>query len=249
MKHKDYKLLFMSVLNKKTWQIEFTRSTLITGSIIVGLCFIISLSLLVLSIPIVREYLEINAINRKINTQKEAIDDLSDSLNEIGLMKSYIENIIGLDSEDKLNSSNIRFMVTGNIPNIKPNNGIMSKEFDLESNHFGIDIVNEEDSPILSTANGIVIYSDFSVNYGNSIIIDHENGYYSHYYHNEENFVKRNERIEKNTIIAYLGNTGMSSGPHLHFEIWKDGKPINPLSFFPDYSKKSDKLETESNEQ
>ena len=104
----------------------------ITGSIIVGLCFIISLSLLVLSIPIVREYLEINAINRKINTQKEAIDDLSDSLNEIGLMKSYIENIIGLDSEDKLNSSNIRFMVTGNIPSIKPNNGIISKEFDLE---------------------------------------------------------------------------------------------------------------------
>ena len=109
-------------------------------------------------------------------------------------------------------------------------------------------IVNEENSPILSTANGVVIYSDFSVNYGYSIIIDHENGYYSHYYHNEENFVKRNERIEKNTVIAQLGNTGMSSGPHLHFEIWKDGKPINPLSFFPDYSKKSDKLEIEDNE-
>ena len=69
-----------------------------------------------------------------------------------------------------------------------------------------------------------------------------------HYYHNEENFVKRNERIEKNTVIAQLGSTGMSSGPHLHFEIWKDGKPINPLSFFPDYSKKSDKLEIEDNE-
>ena len=163
-------------------------------------------------------------------------------------MQSYIENIIGLESEDKLDNSNIRFMVTSNLPSIKPNNGIISKEFDLESNHFGIDIVNEENSPILSTANGVVIYSDFSVNYGYSIIIDHENGYYSHYYHNEENFVKRNERIEKNTVIAQLGNTGMSSGPHLHFEIWKDGKPINPLSFFPDYSKKSDKLETENNE-
>ena len=102
MKHKDYKLLFMSVLNKKTWQIEFTRSTLITSSIILGLCFIISLSLLVLSIPIVREYLQINAINQKISTQKETIDNLSESLNDIGLMQSYIENIIGLESEDKL---------------------------------------------------------------------------------------------------------------------------------------------------
>ena len=154
MKHKDYKLLFMSVLNKKTWQIEFTRSTLITGSIVLGLCFILSLSLLVLSIPIIREYLQINAINRKINTQKETIDNLSDSLNEIGLMQSYIENIIGLESEDELDSSNIRFMVTGNLPSIKPNNGVISKEFDLDSNHFGIDIVNEENSPILSTANG-----------------------------------------------------------------------------------------------
>ena len=122
MKHKDYKLLFMSVLNKKTWQIEFTRSTLITSSIILGLCFIISLSLLVLSIPIVREYLQINAINRKISTQKETIDNLSESLNDIGLMQSYIENIIGLESEDKLDNANIRFMVTSNLPSIKPNN-------------------------------------------------------------------------------------------------------------------------------
>ena len=161
MKHKDYKLLFMSVLNKKTWQIEFTRSTLITSSIILGLCLIISLSLLVLSIPIVREYLQINAINRKISTQKETIDNLSESLNDIGLMQSYIENIIGLESEDKLDNANIRFMVTSNLPSIKPNNGIISKEFDLESNHFGIDIVNEENSPILSTGNGVVIYRVF----------------------------------------------------------------------------------------
>ena len=70
------------------------------------------------------------------------------------------------------------------------------------------------------------------------------------YYHNKENFVKRNERVDAGTVIAQLGNTGQkSSGPHLHFEIWKDGNPINPLSFFQDYSKKSDKLEIENNEQ
>ena len=78
--------------------------------------------------------------------------------------------------------------------------------------------------------------------------IDHQNGYYSHYYHNQENFVKKNEKIDKGMLIAKLGNTGVSTGPHLHFEIWKDGVPIDPLTFFPDFSKKSDKFEEEANE-
>ena len=66
---------------------------------------------------------------------------------------------------------------------------------------------------------------------------------------NKENFVKRNERIDTGTLIAQLGNTGQqSTGPHLHLEIWKDGNPVNPLSFFEDYSKKSDKLEIENDE-
>ena len=49
-------------------------------------------------------------------------------------------------------------------------------------------------------------------------------------------------------LIAKLGNTGVSTGPHLHFEIWKDGVPIDPLTFFPDFSKKSDKFGEEANE-
>tara|TARA_B100000427_G_scaffold157239_2_gene130562 strand:+ start:2645 stop:3394 length:750 start_codon:yes stop_codon:yes gene_type:complete len=249
MKHKDYKLLFISVLNNKTWQLEFTKSSFFVGIIVLGSICLISLLLIIFSIPIINEYLEINTVNRKINNQKEIIKDLSDSIDEIGLMKSYVEAMIGLGENDELDPANIRFMVTNNIPNIKPNTGVISHEFDIDSKHFGVDIVNEEGTSILSIANGVVVYSDYSKDYGNGIIIDHENGYYSHYYHNKENFVKRNERIDGGTLIAQLGNTGQqSTGPHLHFEIWKDGKPINPLSFFQDYSKKSDKLNTESNE-
>ena len=214
-----------------------------------GSICLISLLLIIFSIPIINEYLEINTVNRKINNQKEIINDLSDSIDEIGLMKSYVEAMIGLGENEELDPAKIRFMVTNNIPNIKPNTGVISHEFDIDSKHFGVDIVNEEGTSILSIANGVVVYSDYSKDYGNGIIIDHENGYYSHYYHNKENFVKRNERIDGGTLIAQLGNTGQqSTGPHLHFEIWKDGKPINPLSFFQDYSKKSDKLNTESNE-
>ena len=77
-------------------------------------------------------------------------------------MKSYIENIITSDNQDVLPDNNIRFMVTDNIPTTKPANGIISKEFDLSTLHFGIDIVSDESTPIIAIANGVVIYSDFS---------------------------------------------------------------------------------------
>ena len=248
MKFKKYKILFISPFNDKTWQSEFNRPTLIAGLSVIALSFIASLSLILLSIPIVKEYLQITAINNEIKQQKEIIDNIDKTLEDIGVMKSYIESIITSDDKDIIPDNNIRFMVTDNIPSTKPANGIISKEFDLNILHFGIDIVNDESTPIFSVANGVVIYSDFSRELGNGVVIDHQNGYYSHYYHNEENFVKKNEKIDEGMLIAKLGNTGVSTGPHLHFEIWKDGQPIDPFTFFPDFSKKSDKFEEDSNE-
>ena len=248
MKFKKYKILFISPFNDKTWQSEFNRPTLIAGLSVIAFSFIASLSLILLSIPIVKEYLQITAINNEIKQQKEIIDNIDKTLEDIGVMKSYIESIITSDDKNIIPDNNIRFMVTDNIPSTKPANGIISKEFDLNILHFGIDIVNDESTPIFAVANGVVIYSDFSRELGNGVVIDHQNGYYSHYYHNEENFVKKNEKIDEGMLIAKLGNTGVSTGPHLHFEIWKDGQPINPFTFFPDFSKKSDKFEEDSNE-
>ena len=248
MKFKKYKILFISPFNDKTWQSEFNRPTLIAGLSVIALSFIASLSLILLSIPIVKEYLQITAINNEIKQQKEIIDNIDKTLEDIGVMKSYIESIITSDDKDIIPDNNIRFMVTDNIPSTKPANGIISKEFDLNILHFGIDIVNDESTPIFAVANGVVIYSDFSRELGNGVVIDHQNGYYSHYYHNDENFVKKNEKIDEGMLIAKLGNTGVSTGPHLHFEIWKDGQPIDPFTFFPDFSKKSDKFEEDSNE-
>ena len=248
MKFKKYKILFISPFNDKTWQSEFNRPTLIAGLSVIAFSFIASLSLILLSIPIVKEYLQITAINNEIKQQNEIIDNIDKTLEDIGVMKSYIESIITSDDKDIIPDNNIRFMVTDNIPSTKPANGIISKEFDLNILHFGIDIVNDESTPIFAVANGVVIYSDFSRDLGNGVVIDHQNGYYSHYYHNEENFVKKNEKIDEGMLIAKLGNTGVSTGPHLHFEIWKDGQPIDPFTFFPDFSKKSDKFEENSNE-
>ena len=250
MKFKKYKILFISPFNDKTWQSEFNRPTLIVSLSLIAFSFIASLSLIILSIPIVKEYFRITAINKEIKQQEEIIGNISDTLDEIGLMKSYIESLIISDDENSLSDSNIRFMVTNNIPNLQPTDGIISNDFNPSTLHFGIDIVSDQSTPIMAIGDGIVVYSDYSKKLGNGIIIDHMNGYHSHYYHNEENFVDKNDKIDRGMIIATLGNTGVSTGPHLHFELWKDGAPIDPLTFFPDFSKKSDKFdEEESDEQ
>lgn len=100
--------------------------------------------------------------------------------------------------------------------------------------HDGIDIAAPTGSSVLAAADGEVIYSDDGVRgYGNMVMLKHKDGFITIYAHNRENLVKGGEMVEKGSVIARLGNTGNSSGPHLHFEVRKDKKPRNPLFFLP----------------
>ena len=157
-------------------------------------------------------------------------------------MKSYIDSIIGTEKINNLNEENIRFTVTNNLPSVKPTDGLISKKYNPETKHFGIDLVNAEGTPIFAVANGQVVISDYSDDFGYFIILDHQNGYISHYYHNQENFFNKGDSVSAGDVIAKLGNTGMSTGPHLHFELWKDGESVDPITFFEDFNLKSDKL-------
>jgi|TARA_B100001094_G_C17933347_1_gene671853 murein DD-endopeptidase MepM/ murein hydrolase activator NlpD len=242
MKLSKYKILFITPFTDKSWQIEFTKFTFIATVSTLSVMLLISTALLFISSPIIKEYLRISTINNEIKQQKEIISSIDETIEEIALMKTYIDSIIGTEKSHNLNEKNIRYMVTNNLPLIKPANGLISKEFDMDTKHFGIDIVNNISTPIFSTADGLVVFSDFSNNFGNFIIIDHQNGYLSHYYHNEDLFFNKGDKVKAGDIIAKMGNTGMSSGPHLHFEIWKDGAPMNPNTFFEDFKLKSDKL-------
>ena len=159
MKFKKYKILFISPFNDKTWQSEFNRPTLLAGLSLIVFSFIASLSLILLSVPIVKEYFQITAINKEIKQQKEIIDNIDETLEDIGLMKSYIENIITSDNQNVLPDNNIRFMVTDNIPTTKPANGIISKEFDLlrfgDNYIINIEIKNEM-KPIIPNAKQMI---------------------------------------------------------------------------------------------
>lgn len=242
MKLSKYKILFISPFSEKSWQIEFSRFTFISSIAILSSLLIGSLVLIYFSSPIIKEYLRVSTINREIKQQKEIINNIDESIEEIALMKSYIDSIIGTEKINNLNEENIRFIVTNNLPSVKPTDGLISKKYNPETKHFGIDLVNAEGTPIFAVANGQVVISDYSDDFGYFIILDHQNGYISHYYHNQENFFNKGDSVSAGDVIAKLGNTGMSTGPHLHFELWKDGESVDPITFFEDFNLKSDKL-------
>jgi murein DD-endopeptidase MepM/ murein hydrolase activator NlpD len=96
--------------------------------------------------------------------------------------------------------------------------------------HDGIDLVNKIGTPIKSVADGKVIYKGWLGGYGNAVKIKHRNGYITLYGHLKGfAHIKRGQWIRQGQVIGYLGNTGLSTGPHLHFGVMHYGKWINPL--------------------
>jgi len=97
--------------------------------------------------------------------------------------------------------------------------------------HHGIDFAAKEGSPVRAVAAGVVIESDNGSAYGNRIEIKHPDGYTTLYAHNEKNLVATGDVVAKGELIALLGSTGRSTGPHVHFEVRKQGQLVNPAKF------------------
>jgi murein DD-endopeptidase MepM/ murein hydrolase activator NlpD len=93
--------------------------------------------------------------------------------------------------------------------------------------HSGIDISSQPGSPIRATADGVVSYSGWSQNSGFVVILEHGCGFSTVYAHNKSNTVKVGNRVKSRDIIGYVGATGRSTGPHVHYEVWKNGRNIN----------------------
>ena len=96
--------------------------------------------------------------------------------------------------------------------------------------HRGIDLKGKSGTPVLTTADGKVIYSGEDGKYGITVRILHEDGYVTVYAHLSEQVVARGERVILGQKIGAIGSTGASTGPHLHYEVLKDDKPVNPLA-------------------
>jgi len=97
--------------------------------------------------------------------------------------------------------------------------------------HSGIDIAQKYGKKIVAADGGVVIFSGWWGGYGKAIIIDHGRGYTTVYGHTSRIYVSKGDKVSQRQVIGLIGTTGYSTGPHLHFEIRKDGKTRNPMEF------------------
>ena len=115
---------------------------------------------------------------------------------------------------------------------IKPVDGLITEGFNKKIGHFGVDVVSKKGAFISSIDDGMVLFSSWTHEFGYVLVIRHQNSFISFYKHNSEVFKSKGDYVKSGETIAIIGNSGKySTGPHLHFELWKGSSPVNPVNY------------------
>ena len=143
------------------------------------------------------------------------------------------EQAISMESESLMSSEQL---LQSRVPHGRPLYGWVTRPFAAVDDakgekHTGIDFAVKEGTAVSATASGTVSFAGWDEYLGNLVVIDHGNGYLTSYGHNREILVKKEDKITRGEIIALSGNTGRSTAPHLHYEIMKDGVPVDPAPY------------------
>lgn len=153
--------------------------------------------------------------------------DFSISAEDSLLRESVGQEEFGESYESSSFSSGLgeHLILTHFFPPVK---GFVTNSIDLSLNHFGTDIVTEPNMIVKATLDGVVVLSTWSLEYGYTLYIQHENNLISVYKHNAALLKKTGNRVMAGDAIAVVGNSGeLSTGPHLHFELWFNGIPLD----------------------
>jgi murein DD-endopeptidase MepM/ murein hydrolase activator NlpD len=192
-------------------------------------------------------------LSQKLNKIDNNLSMIDGYLKERGLL--HTQNIGGTPSKhrvetqfDKINfyenQSEIFYNTLRDLPLGYPYNGIKSSDYGYRRNpfggfssefHGGVDFKGPMGDPIYATGDGVVNRCDWYNGYGNAVVIDHESGYQSLFGHLSSVNVVQGQQIKAGDVIGFLGSTGRSTGPHLHYEIRKDGNDISPEPFLKVY--------------
>ncbi|MDB9960522.1 M23 family metallopeptidase [Oceanihabitans sp.] len=154
-------------------------------------------------------------------------------VNQIDLAPTKEDSLLRekVDKEDKYNlfetaTSKASFVL------FPPVNGTITEAYNVKERHYAVDVVVAKDTPIKATADGTVIFAEWTTETGYVMLIEHSYGLISVYKHNASLTKRQGDLVKAGEVIAMSGNTGeLTTGPHLHFELWSDGYPINPTNF------------------
>ncbi len=136
-----------------------------------------------------------------------------------------------VDKEDKYNLFETA-ATASNFVLFPPATGTISDSYNIKTKHYAVDIVVPKNTPIKATADGTVIFAEWTADTGYVIILEHSQGLISVYKHNNSLTKTQGDLVKAGEVIAVSGDSGeLSTGPHLHFELWNDGFPINPANF------------------
>ena len=172
------------------------------------------------SAKIINANKKLDILTRQIVVQSKSLDEITNLVKESEELLSAIPAIQPIRNED------LTRMASGF--------GYRSDPFNkIRKFHGGMDFTAPRGTPIFATGNGIVERADASkAGYGRHIVIDHGFGYKTLYAHLDTYNVKRRQNVKRGDTIGFVGNTGRSTGPHLHYEVFKNGERINPINFY-----------------
>ncbi len=127
-----------------------------------------------------------------------------------------------------------RLFFWSSIPSVWPTRGFITSHFGAgrgRRRHEGLDLAGPVGSPIVAPGDGLVTFVGYKGGYGNTVKVDHGYGMLTVYAHCSRIFVQEGDRVKRGSVIASVGNTGSSTGPHLHYEVQVDGVPVNPMRY------------------
>jgi murein DD-endopeptidase MepM/ murein hydrolase activator NlpD len=257
------------VASDKEKPLAVTISSGIARILFGGLALFLALMILtlILYLPRAFKYRQLQVENEELIRGRLQVMTILSEYNRIRQMDQYIRTSLGadlalggldsvaLDSLSQILPSPIssganvaKISYLDNIPIFPPVNGFVTQRYldqvlQSSETHFGVDIAAKEGDPIKAAASGVVVSSGWTYRFGYTIILYHLNGYFTFYGHNLRNLVEPHQLVERGEVIGTVGNTGLSRGPHLHFEIWKNGQPINPQDLIFEYKQKDISLD------
>jgi len=277
MKPKKYTIMVVPDTAGRQMDFTMRRKTLQWISVVLGVLIVGAAIALAYYVPRALNYNELQAKNDQLMEERFQVVRILDDYNRIQQINRYIRNVLGGQiapgkvgedglqamALDSVQQSRIKRSIPtlphsslnllDNVPSLPPVDGYVTQDFYdqavfYDDNHYGLDIIARQGEVVKAAAAGLVVFSNWTYQYGNTVIIQHGSGYLTIYGHNERNIVRERQWVERGEPIAFLGNTGISRGPHLHFEVWKDGKPQNPKDFIFIYEDHDVSVEHEQTE-